>query len=208
MEHGGAAGPRQPGIDGAFGTIRPGPPIAVNRILSAVRPRCVGNTCANGNRPITAVRNRWNEGARHKPHFRAGWPPTAQPTWPRFPNRSAGRSARPRRPVRTSCTPPTPGRWPLGASCQPHRLDRVDPERLNDRAGRLFSRRPYVCIAALGHASVPVAPRQQTAGWGVVFHSASRKVSDLVSAGAVSLANLAPLRASASAKRHIATREN
>jgi hypothetical protein len=46
-----------------FGTIRPGPPIAVNRIFSAARPWCVGNTCANGNRPVTAARNRWNDGA-------------------------------------------------------------------------------------------------------------------------------------------------
>lgn len=46
-----------------FGTIRPDPQVAVNRIFSAARPWCVGNTCANGNRSVTAARNRPNEGA-------------------------------------------------------------------------------------------------------------------------------------------------
>ena len=41
-----------------FGITRPGPPTTVNRIFSAARPWWVGKTCRNGNRPVTASRNR------------------------------------------------------------------------------------------------------------------------------------------------------
>ena len=45
-----------------FGTILPGPPIAVKRIFSAARPWCVGITCRNGNSSCTAARNRYQDG--------------------------------------------------------------------------------------------------------------------------------------------------
>ena len=41
-----------------FGMTWPAPPVTVNRIFSAARPWWVGKMCRNGNRLVTASRNR------------------------------------------------------------------------------------------------------------------------------------------------------
>jgi hypothetical protein len=41
-----------------FGTVRPDPLAAANKIRSAARPWCVDSTCVNGNRSVTTAQTR------------------------------------------------------------------------------------------------------------------------------------------------------